>query len=125
MTSHARILVVDDEPNIVTPIVFLLEKAGYAVETASDGLAGLEAARLFRPQVVLLDVMMPEMNGFEAARRLRELPGLADVRIVFLTAKGTENDRRTGYSSGAEYYIVKPFDNDTLLQTVAELLAYG
>jgi len=73
----------------------------------------------------VLDVMMPGMDGFEVARRIRQSPPLDHTKIVFLTAKGTERDKTSGYDSGAEYYMVKPFDNDEFVSTMNEIRAYG
>ena len=116
---------VDDEPNIVAAIEFLLQREGFDVHTAPDGLQALDAAVAFLPDIILLDVMMPGIDGFEAAARMRKIPALADTKIIFLTAKGTQKDKETGYANGAEYYIVKPFDNDILVSTVHEVLVYG
>lgn len=123
--AQAKILIVDDEPNIVTALEFLLEREGYRIKKAYNGMEALAVARQFHPDIVLLDVMMPEMDGFEAARRIRQLPSLENAKIIFLTAKGTQSDRQTGYNNGAEYYIVKPFDNAELVGVVNEVLVYG
>lgn len=125
MVNQAKILVVDDEPNIVLAIEFLLQREGFLVQKAYNGIEALEAVASFQPDIVLLDVMMPEMDGFEVAAQLRKRPDLADTKIIFLTAKGTQKDKETGYSKGAEYYMVKPFDNDVLVSTVHEILVYG
>lgn len=124
-TTQARILVVDDEPNIVTAVEFLLQRNGYTVDKAYNGLHGLELALKFQPDIVILDVMMPGMDGFETAREIRQQPALENTRIIFLTAKGADRDKQNGYKNGAEYYMVKPFDNDELVNTVKEMLTYG
>ncbi|MCC6282138.1 MAG: response regulator [Saprospiraceae bacterium] len=123
--TTTRILIVDDEPNIVIAIEFLLKREGHDVETAYNGAEALEKAGRFHPDLLILDVMMPGMDGFEVARHIRENPDLDEVKIVFLTAKGTQRDKATGYASGAEYYLVKPFDNDELVQTITEIIDYG
>lgn len=123
--SSAKILVVDDEPAIVTAIEFLLTRAGHQVKTAFDGPQAIQAAMAFKPDVLVLDVMMPGMDGFEVAGLIRKNPDLDHTRILFLTAKGTERDKKTGYANGAEYYMIKPFDNDLLVSTVNEVLVYG
>lgn len=123
--TTTRILIVDDEPNIVIAIEFLLKREGHDVETAYNGAEALEKAGRFQPDLLILDVMMPGMDGFEVARHIRENPDLDEVKIVFLTAKGTQRDKATGYASGAEYYLVKPFDNDELVQTITEIITYG
>jgi DNA-binding response OmpR family regulator len=116
-----RILIVDDEPNIVLAIEFLLQRAGYQTEKAYNGPQALEQAAAFLPDLIVLDVMMPGMDGFEVAREIRRTAALERTKIVFLTAKGTQRDKSTGYESGAEYYMVKPFDNDELVQTINEI----
>ncbi len=125
LSTRPKILVVDDEPNIVLAVAFLLQREGFEVRTAADGLQAIEVAMSFLPDIILLDVMMPEMDGFEAAAKMRRIPALMDTKIIFLTAKGTQKDKETGYAKGAEYYIVKPFDNDVLVSTVHEILVFG
>ena len=121
----AKVLIVDDEPNIVLAIEFLLQREGYHTEKAYDGLQALEKVALFQPDIVILDVMMPGMNGFELGQMIRQMPALEHTKIIFLTAKGTQNDKQAGYASGAEAYMIKPFDNDALVTTVNEMMAYG
>jgi DNA-binding response OmpR family regulator len=121
----ARILLVDDEPNILLAIEFLLKKEGYIIQKAFDGQQALDAVVSFRPDIVVLDVMMPEFDGFEVARRIRNMPDIEDVRIIFLTAKGTETDKTTGYVSGGEVYLIKPFDNDELVSVINEVVEFG
>lgn len=123
--SPAKILIVDDEPNIIIAIEFLLQRAGFEVFTAFSGIQALELANDCLPHLVILDVMMPGLNGFEVAAQLRQNPVFENLKIVFLTAKGTEADKETGYAKGAEYYLVKPFDNDHLVSTVQEIISYG
>ena len=123
--ASAKILIVDDEPNIVLAIEFLLQRQGYLVEKAYNGLQALEVAIDFQPDIIILDVMMPDMNGFEVGKQIRQLPALEHTKIIFLTAKGTQKDKQTGYASGAEVYMIKPFDNDELVTTVQEMLTYG
>lgn len=120
-----RILLVDDEPNILLAIEFLLKKEGYTIQKAFDGQQALELAATFRPDIVVLDVMMPELDGFEVAQRIRNTPSFDDVRIIFLTAKGTPSDKMRGYSSGGEVYLIKPFDNDELVRIVNEIVEFG
>lgn len=123
--STIKILLVDDEPNILLALDFLFRREGYQIKTATNGLQALEIAEHFRPDLIILDVMMPGLDGFETAKRLRQEETHNDMKIIFLTAKGAQSDRQTGYAIGGEYYIVKPFDNDDLLQTVRELLEFG
>lgn len=123
--NSAKILVVDDEPNIVLILEFLLQREGYRVEKAYNGLQALDVANIFQPDIIVLDVMMPGMDGFEVARKMRNNPALESAKIVFLTAKGTQRDKESGYASGAEYYLIKPFDNDDFVNTINEIMAYG
>lgn len=114
-----RILVVDDDPEILSLLKRGLSYEGYAVETASNGAEALAKAREKEPDLVVLDVMMPEMDGVEVARRLRQA---GDVPILMLTAKGTVADRVAGLDGGADDYVVKPFAFDELLARVRALL---
>jgi DNA-binding response OmpR family regulator len=125
LSTQTKILIVDDEPNILIAIEFLLTRHGFEVKKANDAQEALTILEYFQPGIILLDVMMPGMDGFELARKIRNKPSFEEVRIVFLTAKGTQNDRWTGYASGAEVYLTKPFDNNELLDTVSELVEYG
>lgn len=123
--SAAKVLIVDDEPNIIVAIEFLLQHEGYQVRKAYDGPQALDIAAQFLPDIIILDVMMPGMSGFEVAQQIRRQPSLEYTKIIFLTAKGTQRDKETGYAKGAEAYMLKPFDNDELVMTVNEMLAYG
>jgi DNA-binding response OmpR family regulator len=123
--KDVKILIVDDEPNIVIAIEFLLKQAGYTIEKAFNGQEAIEKVKSFNPSIIVLDVMMPEMDGFETARQIRLMDDKDHIRIVFLTAKGTQQDRKTGYSVGGEIYLIKPFDNDILVLTIDELVKYG
>ena len=123
MEKDLHILIVDDEPNILTALRFLLEKEGYRVSQAEDGKAAVEEFKKGQPDIIVMDVMMPEMDGFTAAKEIRQLDTQGHTRLLFLTAKGTPQDRMTGYSSGGERYLVKPFDNQQLLQQIKEIAA--
>lgn len=123
--SQTTILLVDDEPNILVPLEFLMKKEGYRTLTAGNGRAALKILKKEAVQIVLLDVMMPEMNGFEVAQTIRNTPGLEQTRIIFLTAKGTKEDKMKGYSNGGEVYLTKPFDNQELIDTVNEVVEFG
>lgn len=118
----ANILLVDDEPNILIALEFLMKQQGYNVATAKNGQAALDLLDTFIPDVILLDVMMPGMDGFELAKKIREDASLFKTQIIFLTAKGTKEDRRKGYKSGGEIYLTKPFDNEELIESVAYAL---
>ncbi len=121
----AAVLLVDDEPNILLALEFLLEREGYAVKKAFNGSQALECLAGFKPDIVVLDVMMPGMDGFEVARRIRNDARLEQIKIVFLTAKGTPADKMKGYDTGGEYYLIKPFDNDEFVQIIKEIAAFG
>lgn len=116
--KKAKILLVDDEPNILTALKFLMEQEGYAVKTAENGQSALSLLEEFAADVILLDVMMPGIDGFEVAEKIRANKKLNDSQIIFLTAKGTKDDRKKGYQSGGEIYLAKPFDNDELIDYV-------
>lgn len=123
MAQH--VLIVDDEPNIVLSLEFLLGRSGFSVASASDADAALAAAREQRPDVVLLDIMLPGMDGYELCQALRELPGLEQVPILMLTARGREVDREKGLSLGADDYIVKPFSTREVVERVRRLAGGG
>ncbi len=122
---QTKVLLVDDEPNILVAIEFLLEQQGYKVFKSHNGLEGLQKADEIIPDVILLDVMMPGMDGFEVAQKIRENSKLDFCRIIFLTARGTQEDKIEGYAKGGEIYITKPFDNDALINTVNEVIEFG
>src|SRR5712691_6266036 len=112
------ILVVDDDPDIARFVEVNLRSAGYEVAVAGDGEEALEKAGELRPDLVLLDVMMPRIDGFEVATRLRKNPQTANTSIIMLTAKALSADKVTGLQSGADDYIIKPFDPIELLARV-------
>src|SRR5881409_2411549 len=112
------ILVVDDDPDIARFVEVNLRSAGYDVAVAADGEEALEKAGELRPDLVLLDVMMPRIDGFEVAQRLRKNPQTANTSIIMLTAKELSADKVTGLQSGADDYIIKPFDPIELLARV-------
>jgi len=112
------ILVVDDDPDIARFVEVNLRSAGYDVAVAGDGEEALERAADLRPDLVLLDVMMPRLDGFEVAQRLRKNPQTANTSIIMLTAKALSSDKVTGLQSGADDYIIKPFDPIELLARV-------
>jgi DNA-binding response OmpR family regulator len=117
-----RILIVDDEPNIVASLEFLMRGDDYDVRVARNGEEALVLAERFRPDLVLLDVMMPQRSGFEVCRRIRENPALRDMKIVMLTARGRDVERDKGLKSGANAYVTKPFSTKELMITVRGLL---
>jgi two-component system phosphate regulon response regulator PhoB len=119
--SH-RILVVDDEPDITALVAYHLARAGYRVSTAANGQDALKAARDERPDVVVLDLMLPGVSGLEVLRELRQRRDTSDVGVILLTARREEADRIKGLSLGADDYLTKPFSPQELTLRVAALL---
>ncbi|SFP61678.1 Response regulator receiver domain-containing protein [Geopseudomonas sagittaria] len=117
------VLIADDEPNIVISLEFLLEQAGYRTRVAHDGQDALEAIQRQPPDLVLLDVMMPNLSGYDLCQKIRENPAWQHMRIVMLTAKGREVEVSKGLALGADAYITKPFSTQELLAQVRDLLA--
>jgi len=118
-----RILVAEDEPNIAISLHFLLTGAGHEVTIAHDGSQALELAGRLRPDLVVVDVMLPAMNGYELCRQLRLNPAVKPVRILMLTARGRQAEVDKGLAAGADAYMAKPFSTRELVETVAALLA--
>src|SRR5512145_2224465 len=116
------VLVVDDEPNIVLSFEFLLKQVGYDVRVARDGEQALASIAEVKPGLVLLDVMMPKRDGYDVCRTIRADPGLADVRVIMLTARGSESDRQQGLAAGADDYITKPFSTRDVVEKVRAFL---
>ena len=116
------VLIVDDEPNIVISLEYLLRRAGYEVLVARDGEQALETIARAPPDLVLLDVMLPRLDGFQVCQKLRENPAWAGVRVLMLTAKGREAEVSKGLALGADAYITKPFSTRDLLARVRALL---
>lgn len=117
----SKVLIVDDEPNIVISLQFLMRKAGFETSVARDGDEALTEVESFRPDLVLLDVMMPRRDGFEVCQQLRA-SGWTDLKIILLTAKGREAEVAKGLSLGADAYVTKPFSTSELVETVTRLL---
>ena len=120
MTQH--ILIVDDEPNIVASLQFLLEDAGYAVRVAADGAQALAAVAQSHPDLILLDVMMPVLDGNEVCQRLKSEPSTQGIRILMLSARCREMEIAKSRELGADGYLTKPFSTHTLLERVRELI---
>ncbi len=117
-----KVLVVDDEPDILEFIEYNLKKEGYEVFTASNGQEGIEKAKAIQPNLIILDVMMPVLDGIEACRRLRELPEFKSTFIVFLTARSEEYSEIAGFNVGADDYIAKPIKPRVLLSRIQAIL---
>ena len=120
--STPAILLVDDEPNIVMSLEFLMRKNGYQVGIARNGTEALAAIDQTPYDLVLLDVMMPDVDGYQVCRQLRQRPDRAATKVIFLSAKSQPADVQKGYDAGADLYIPKPFSTRQLMQKVRELL---
>ena len=120
--SGDRILVVDDEPDIIALVAYHLARSGYRVSTAATGTEALQAARDEQPALVVLDLMLPELSGFEVLERMRADRALADTPVLMLTARRDEPDRVQGLSLGADDYLVKPFSPQELVLRVRNIL---
>ena len=116
------ILLVDDEPDILEIVRYNLTAEGYRVKTAENGLEAISIANKIKPQLILLDVMMPKMDGIEACQKIRELPGLSETVIAFLTARGEDYSELAGFDAGADDYITKPIKPKVLVGRVKGLL---
>jgi len=117
-----RILVVDDEPDIVALVAYHLAKSGYRVSTAATGTDALHAARDERPALIVLDLMLPDMSGYDVLEQLRAAPPTQDVAVLMLTARKEEADRIRGLSLGADDYLTKPFSPQELVLRVGAIL---
>lgn len=120
--NQKKILIADDEPNILISLEFLMKREGYDVVLARDGQEALEAIARERPDLVLLDVMMPIKTGFDVCCEVRANPAVQHTLIVMLTAKGRDTDVAKGLALGANAYMTKPFSTKDLVQKVQELL---
>jgi two-component system alkaline phosphatase synthesis response regulator PhoP len=115
VTTDQKILVVDDDKDIVDLLVYNLQKEGYEVKTANNGLKAIEIAKTFTPNLILLDIMMPHIDGVETCRQLREIPAMKNVFIVFLTARSEEYSEVAAFNVGADDFITKPIKPRALL----------
>ena len=119
--TASTVLIAEDEPHIVESLSFLLSREGFEVRSAGDGEAAFDLAAAERPAVMILDVMLPRMNGFEVLRRLREDPGLRTLPVIMLTAKGQRRDREVAREVGADCFMTKPFSNAEVVAAVSAL----
>ena len=117
------ILIVDDEAYIVTSLEYVMQSAGFEVAVAYDGEEALQKVAETVPALVILDLMMPKLDGFEVCEKIRQNPLWKDIRIIILTAKGRDIERKKGMSLGADDYMTKPFSTRDILNRVKELLA--
>jgi len=123
--AKGRILVVDDEIYIVHILDFSLGMEGYEVVTALDGEQALEKARAEKPDLIVLDIMMPKLDGYETCKRLKADPETKDVPVILLSAKGRNVDQKVGFEVGADDYITKPFSPRKLVERINAILGHG
>ena len=123
--AKGRILVVDDEIYIVHILDFSLGMEGYEVLTALDGEQALEKARAEKPDLIVLDIMMPKLDGYETCKRLKADPDTKDVPVILLSAKGRNVDQKVGFEVGADDYITKPFSPRKLVERINAILGHG
>jgi len=117
-----RILIADDEPNIVVSLEFLMKQRGYDIRVVSNGAEALEAIGEFRPDLILLDVMMPRVSGYDVCQKVRENPEWHGIKIIMLSAKGRDVEVNKGLAVGADAYVTKPFATKDLIEQVAQML---
>ena len=118
-----RVLLAEDEPNIVESLTFILERSGFEVATTTNGRQALEVAQSDTPDILILDVMLPELDGYEVLRRLRADTRTKTLPVLMVTAKGQREDRETAMKCGADMFITKPFVNSELIAAVEKLAA--
>lgn len=116
-----KALVVDDEPNILLSLEFLMKKQGYTVFIARDGQEALEIIENETPDLVILDIMMPEVDGYQVCQHMRSQDRFKDTKIIFLSAKSKEEEKQRGLELGADLYITKPFSTRNLIKQINEL----
>ncbi|MBI3534625.1 MAG: response regulator [Deltaproteobacteria bacterium] len=117
-----KILIVDDEPDMLAILQIRLESAGYEVFTAEDGEAGLAQVTKVKPDLVILDVMMPKLNGYQVCQNLKQAQATKGIPVILLTAKAEESDKFLGKACGADAYITKEYESDKLLEKMRELI---
>ena len=122
MNVKKKILLVDDESDILDFLSYNLLRSGYEVRTAINGEQGIEVARAFKPDLILLDMMMPEMDGVETCEEIRRIPKLENVMVAFLTARGEDYSQIAGFDAGADDYILKPIKPKVLMSRVNALM---
>jgi DNA-binding response OmpR family regulator len=116
-----KILIVDDEPNILLSLDFLMKKNGYEVFIARDGEEALSIIRREKPEIIILDIMMPKVDGYEVCQAVKNSDELSFAKVIFLSAKTKEADVQKGYEMGADLYLTKPFSTRLLVEKVKEL----
>lgn len=118
-----RILITEDEPNIVESLTFILTRAGYEVTAVADGEAAMRQLRVERPDLMILDLMVPKLSGFEVLKRVKGDPALASLPVLVLSAKGQAHDRQLAEAIGADAFVTKPFSNRDLVERIGQLCA--
>ncbi|MBV6392569.1 MAG: Phosphate regulon transcriptional regulatory protein PhoB [Anaerolineales bacterium] len=119
----ARILIAEDEPDIRELVAFTLRFAGHEVVTTNNGEEAYHKAQEIIPDLIMMDVRMPRMTGYDACRAMKQIPSLRDIPVVFLSAKGQETEIQSGLEAGAEEYLLKPFAPDQLVERVKSILS--
>ncbi|MBI3166156.1 MAG: response regulator [Anaerolineales bacterium] len=119
----ARILIAEDEPDIRELVAFTLRFAGHEVTATSNGEEAYHKAQEIIPDLIMMDVRMPRMTGYDACRAMKQIPALKDIPVVFLSAKGQESEIQSGLEAGAEEYLLKPFAPDQLVERVRAILS--
>jgi DNA-binding response OmpR family regulator len=122
LASKRTIMVVDDEPELVTVVCLMLEKKGFNVTCAYDGTQVFDVLKKQKPDLVILDIMMPEMDGLEVLRRLKSAPETSSIPVMMITARDQHEDILRGYKTGADFYIPKPFTKNQLLDGINSIL---
>jgi len=122
---HKTILIVDDELSILVPLQFLMEKEGYVSKLAQSGKEAIEKIAQVQPDLILLDIMLPDLDGYEIYQMIRERTEWESIRVIFLTAKNRDADMAKGIAMGADAYITKPFSNTQLVEKIRELIGPG
>ncbi|BBO80026.1 hypothetical protein DSCO28_05920 [Desulfosarcina ovata subsp. sediminis] len=120
--QQKTILIVDDELSILVPLQYLMEKEGYVPKLAQSGKEAIEKIAEFQPALILLDIMLPDLDGYEIYQIIRQQPKWNTIRIIFLTAKNRDADIAKGLAMGADDYITKPFSNHQLMEKIHELI---
>lgn len=120
-SEKVKVLVVDDEPSILMPLEFLMRKNGFQVFIARNGTEAIESINKELPKVVVLDIMMPDVDGYEVCKYIRRQKEMAGAKVVFLSAKSKDADVKRGYAVGADLYITKPFSTRFLMEKIKEL----
>ena len=121
--DQKNVLIVDDELSILVPIKFLLEKSNYRVDLAQSGKEALEKISQLKPDLILLDIMLPDLDGYEIYQLIRENPDWDDIKVIYLSAKNRDVDIAKGLNLGVDAYVTKPFSNAELLEKIQALLS--